>query len=185
MERPRRSQPPRAGLVLLGLCWPLWVGCVAAVEVDVQNVAITWRGVAFDAVPTVLPSGLLAASRACPLSSSNIAWAKQLDANVRAMSVRLHGADGIANLDFIQTAIATVTTAKDPARAIQIMAYQRPAGAASSAEVEARNAEPIDVSEIWSERDALVNLLVAGQLPATPWTVDLTVNVSGQIEGRL
>lgn len=184
MAPPRRNRLPHAGLVLLGVL-PLAAGCVAAVEVDVQNVAIIWRGISFDAVPMVLPGGLLAASRACPLGSSNIAWAKQLDANVRALSVRLHGADGIANLDFIQSAIATVTTAKDPAHAVQIMAYQRPSGAASSAEVEATNAEPIDVSGLWSERDALVNLLVAGQLPATPWTVDLTVNVSGQIGCRL
>jgi hypothetical protein len=161
------------------------VGCATSVEVDVQEVEVTWRGVTFSGYPVLLPNGLLETSHSCELDSTNASWAKQLDANVRTMSVGLHATQGIPSLDFIQTLVANMSSSSDPANVIPIAAYERPADAPSSPDLEAASPQPVDVTGVWSGDRTKVDLFLIGPLPTFDWAVDVTLRLSGQINGRL
>ncbi len=155
--------------------------CSLAVEADIPDVEITQRGVRFDGFPLGDRLGVLSTSRSFELSSSNTAWAKELNSEVRAMSVSVRAASGVSDLDFVKYAGVNMSDAAESAAPVQVMAYERADDAPSSSIIEVTMTEPVDVTALWTSTGARLEVQVAGELPTQSWTADITLRLSGKI----
>ncbi len=168
-------------LASLGL--PLAGGCAPSVEADVNRLEITWPALQFPAVPADL-AGPVSLDRGFDLDSSSAAWAKQLNANVQALQVRLHAADGATNLAFIQNARVTMT-GSDAKAATEVMSFARTAGTPAGADIVVENPQPIDVTQVWSSPSVRVDVAVSGTPPTHAWSMSVTIDLSGTLSYAL
>ena len=169
----------------LGWLWILGTGaCSLSVEVDVRDVEVTQRGVHFDALPASLPGIVLSTTQSFEITPATAAWAKDLNANVRAMKVRLHAAQGVSNLDFIRFALVTMSSAAGSPAGVEIMHFERSAETPSGPDLECALSQPIDVTQAWSGERVRIDVTVAGVLPAQAWAVDVSLHLCGGISYR-
>ncbi len=169
---------------LAGLAGLLQPAC-SSIEVDAHNVEVTQRGVNFGAAPAAVANVVLSLSQSFELDSASVAWAKDLNADVRVTSIRLHAASGVQNLDFIRSASLAMSDASKAQTPVTVASYQRPTGAASSPDLEVTNTEPVDVTMAWSGDRVRIDVAVSGTLPATAWSLDVTLLLTGQITYHL
>jgi hypothetical protein len=156
-------------------------GCYASVNADVPNLEVTWHDLRFPGAPDKSPCGFIALTSSYELSSSNLGWASQLNTAINVARVRMGPASGTADLTFIQFATVTMVNPVVPPLAIPLMSYDRTSGGPAEAILETNNTEPIDVSSLWTAGRVRIDVTVAGVLPAAPWSVDVTLDLSGTI----
>jgi hypothetical protein len=156
-------------------------GCTLSAEADVKDVEITWHGLGFDGAPEGTPTGMIALTRSFELDSSNVAWAKQLNANVRVTKVRVRATEGVENLDFVQFASVGMADAANAQAPVPIMYFERPATAASSPEVEVESSPAVDATMAWSSERVRIDVTLAGVLPGQAWAIDVSLWLDGEI----
>jgi hypothetical protein len=156
-------------------------GCSPSFEADLPDVEITQHGVKMAGVPETTQAGDASVTGSFTLSSSTTAWAKHMDSEVFVHQVTIAASDGLADLDFIESARVT---AADPAISegtAEIMNYDRGEDAPAGSAIEVSMPSPIDITTLWSANKAVIELQMAGQLPEQDWTVDVTLKISGKI----
>jgi hypothetical protein len=155
-------------------------GCSPSFEADLPDVEITQHGLKMAGVPGAAQVGDTSVTSSFTFSSS--AWAKHMNSAVFVHQVTITAGGSLANLDFIKS--ARVTAAAAPALSegtTAIVDYERSADAPSSAAIQVSLPVPIDLTSLWSANQLVIELQVAGQLPEQDWTVDLTLNLSGNM----
>lgn len=165
---------PLAMVALTGACAPSF-------EANLPDVEITQRGLKVPAMPATMSAGRVSTSGTFLVSSSDTAWAKRMNSNVRVHRVTLVASGGQPSLDFIECARMTVSTLGHPEGAIEIMSYERVADARSGSAIEVDIPLPNDITIPWTTDQTVIELQVAGQLPTQDWTVDVTLKLSGEI----
>lgn len=157
-------------------------GCSFSVEADLPEVEITQRGLLVPGVPQTTPPSEVSVTSSFTLSSSDAAWAKDMNSDVRVHQVMIVPAGGTPNLDFIDLARMTMSASPTSQYTTEIMNYQRGTQAPSSSVIEvSMSSAPVDITAAWSAANTIIEVQIAGQLPAQDWTVDVTLNLSGKI----
>lgn len=169
-----------AGLLPLALLALSSAACLSSVDVQAHDIEIIRPGLRFDGTPVPMPNVTLSTATTFELDSSNLSWAKRFDSKVRVKGVRVVPVDGVQDLGFIESATITLAGTSNPQAGITIGRYQRMATQPLTVQLEMNNPEPVDVSGLWSERRIQITLAITGQLPAVPWTVDVTLELDGE-----
>jgi hypothetical protein len=177
---------PRAGLapgpalllapILIGL--PVTGGGCLAVEAEVPEVELTQRGVVFTGVPAI-GGQETELSKSYAQDHSALALPPELSAEIQTLGVTLTATGGVADLSFIRQLRITMS-AGGPAEAIEIVGYERAPGAAVGSQLELTTRSPVDVLEAWQTDTATFTLEIAGTLPVSEWTADVTVRFAGR-----
>lgn len=155
--------------------------CMTSVEVKADNIEVTWRGLSFDAAQTSASEAISSTEGSFELDIASLSWAKDLDAKARVKQVRIVPAEGVQDLGFLEFATTTMAATSNPENAMAIATYQRLTAAALEPKLEITNSQPVDVAEIWAAKQVRVGVVLLGQLPTVPWSVDVTVVLDGEI----
>jgi hypothetical protein len=158
-------------------------GCSPSFEADLPDVEITQHGLKMAGVPGAALVGDASVTSSFTFSSS--AWAKHMNSEVLVHKVTITASNGLPNLDFIKDARVTAAAPAISEGATDLVNYERSQDAPSSATIEVTMPAPVDITSLWSAGQVVVELQVAGQLPEQDWTVDVTVQVSGNITYKL
>jgi hypothetical protein len=154
-------------------------GCSPSFEADLPDVEITQHGLKMAGVPGAAVLGDTSVTSSFTLSSST--WTKRMNSQVFVHHVTITARGDLANLDFIRFARVTVAAPAISDGTTAIMDYERSPDAPSSSAIEVSLPAPIDVTSLWSANQLVIELQVAGQLPEQDWSVDVTLNLSGNI----
>jgi hypothetical protein len=153
--------------------------CSPSFEADLPDVEITQRGLKMAGVPGAALVGVTSVT--CSFTFSPSAWAKRMNSEIFVHRATITASDSLANLDFIKSARVTAAVSALSEGTTPIMDYERSADAPSTSVIEVSLPAPIDVTSLWSANQVVIELQVAGQLPEQDWTVDLALNLSGNI----
>jgi hypothetical protein len=164
----------------VAICLFLLVGC-ATVEVDANNIEVKQK-LQFDATPSLLAHMALVVSSSFEFNTSDTSWAKALHAKVRATKVQMRATHGVSNLDFIQSAALAISNAADPQKSTRITTFKRTSATQSGPDLSVTNTAPVDVSQAWSADRVRFDVALAGVLPTTDWSADITVWLNGEID---
>jgi hypothetical protein len=156
-------------------------GCSFSFDADLPEVEITQRGLTVPGVPQTTAASDLSVTSSFTLSSSDTAWAKDMNSDVLVHQVKIVASGSLPNLDFIQLARMTVAAPSISGAATDIMDYERGEEAPSSSVIEVSMSAPVDITTPWSADNTIIEVQIAGQLPGQDWTVDVTLTLSGKI----
>jgi hypothetical protein len=151
--------------------------CSPSFEADLPDVEITQHGLKMAGVPGAALLGDTSVTSSFTFSSS--AWAKRMNSEIAVHKVTITANGSLANLDFIKS--ARVTAAALSEGTTPILDYERSADAPSTSAIAVSPPAPIDVTSLWSANQLVIELQAAGQLPEQDWTVDVSLNLSGNI----
>lgn len=154
-------------------------GCSPSFEADLPDVEITQHGLKMAGVPGAVVVGDTSVTSSFTFSSS--AWAKRMNSQVFVHQVTITAGNGLPNLDFIKVARATAAAPAISEVTTDLVNYERSQDTPSSLAIEVSLPAPIDITSLWSANQLVIELQVAGQLPEQDWTVDMTLNLSGNI----
>ena len=154
-------------------------GCSPSFEADLPDVEITQHGLKMTGVPGAAQVGDTSVSSSFTLSPST--WAKRMNSEIFVHRATITASDSLANLDFIKSARVTAAVSALAEGTTPIMDYERSADAPSTSVIEVSLPAPIDVTSLWAADQLVIELQAAGQLPEQDWTVDVSLNLSGNI----
>ena len=155
--------------------------CTLSIEADVPEVEVTQRGVKMQGVPKANLIGDVSVTSSFTFSSSNTAWAKRMNSEVFLHHVTVTATSGLSNLDFIKSARLTMTDPATSESTTEIAGYDRCEDAQPSSIIEVSTPEPIDITQLWSADETVIELQMAGRVPEQNWTVDVTLKLAGRI----
>ena len=154
-------------------------GCSPSFEADLPDVEITQHGLKMTGVPGAAVVGDTSVTSSFTLSPST--WAKRMNSEIFVHRATITDSDSLANLNFIKSARVTAAVSALSEGTTPIMDYERSVDAPSTSVIAVSPPAPIDVTSLWSANQVVIELQVAGQLPEQDWTVDLALNLSGNI----
>jgi hypothetical protein len=154
-------------------------GCSPSFEADLPDVEITQHGLKMAGVPGAAVVGDTSVTSSFTLSPST--WAKRMNSEIFVHRATITDSDSLANLNFIKSARVTAAVSALSEGTTPIMDYERSVDAPSTSVIAVSPPAPIDVTSLWSANQVVIELQVAGQLPEQDWTVDLALNLSGNI----
>ena len=154
-------------------------GCSPSFEADLPDVEITQHGLKMAGVPAAVVVGDTSVTSSFTLSPST--WAKRMNSEIFVHRATITDSDSLANLNFIKSARVTAAVSALSEGTTPIMDYERSVDAPSTSVIAVSPPAPIDVTSLWSANQVVIELQVAGQLPEQDWTVDLALNLSGNI----
>ncbi len=155
--------------------------CSPSFEADLTEIEVTQRGLKVAAVPATTAGCDVSVSGSFTLSSSDSAWAKRMNADVRVHHVSIATGGTLPSLDFIRFARMTMAANDLPERATEIMDFVRGENAPSSPVIEVDMPAPLDITTAWTADKTVIAFNVIGQMPTQAWTVDVTLKMSGKI----
>jgi hypothetical protein len=152
-------------------------GCALSVEADVPDVEVAQRDVVFQGVPPV--GGDAAMTKSYSQKHGKIDLPAGLDSQVRTLSVTLTAKSGVTDLSFIHALRVTMAADGGGAAPIELGSYEASPGAAVGPELRLTTLNPVNVLDAWKTESATFTIEVAGALPTTDWTADVTAHFSG------
>lgn len=155
--------------------------CTLSIEANMPEVEVTQRGVKMQGVPKASLLGDVSVTSSFTFSSSNTAWAKRMNSEVFLRQVTVTASGGLSNLDFVHSARLTMSDPAISESTTEIVSYDRGENAPSSSVIEVSMPEPIDVTDVWSAEETVIELQMAGRVPEQSWTVDVTLKLAGRI----
>jgi len=155
--------------------------CSFSVEADLPDVEITQHGLSIPGVPKGKVPGDVSVSGSFTFSSSNTAWAKNMNSAIFVRQVTVTAQSGLENLDFIKSARMTMSDPALSESTVDIASYDRCDDRPSSSVIEVSMPTPIDITTLWSADRTVIALEVTGRVPEQTWSVDLTMKLTGQI----
>lgn len=164
----------------------LTAGC-AQVEAEVPSAEVTQKNLGFQGTGMAGSgwSGEVSATQTFVLSADNLDWIKELNSKVYLTQIDLAATRGVTNLDFIHFARVTMADADGKEMPVELVNYARAPEAPSSVHLSAKTPYPIDISKLWTAKQLVVTVSVAGALPEVGWSVDVTLHLSGKISYKL
>jgi hypothetical protein len=155
----------------------------ASVEADVPEITVTQKSVGFQGIPAGWSSGETSMTQTFVLSSDDLSWAKDLNAEVYASEVEIKALGEMQDLGFIHYARITMSdgATNSTTPAVEIVNYERPESATSSPVIRAKTAYPIDVTKVWAAKKVVITMQLGGVFPDHDWSADVTLHMSGKI----
>jgi hypothetical protein len=182
MRRATTNSPLLVTLSFLAVA----VASCAQVEADVPEAKVTQKSVTFQGVlGGMWKGGETSTTQFFTLSSAELSWMKDLNSKVCVSAVDLKVVSGVKDLSFIHYGHIAIANGDVMGLPIEIADYVRPEDAEPSVELTARHVPPADISKIWTAKKVVVSVAVAGDLPQKPWSVDVTLHLSGKIAYKL
>jgi len=166
-------------------CATLFATSCAEVEADVPEAQVTQKAVTFQGTGWSNGHGEASTMQFFTLSSTNLAWMKDLNSKVYVTEIDLAAVAGVQDLNFIHYAHVSISDASAKVPPVEIATYMRPDNMAPTAVLKVKTAYPIDISKVWTAKKMLVGVAVAGDLPEKSWSVDVTLHLSGKISYKL
>ena len=147
-------------------------GCALSVEADIPDVEVTQRGLVFTGVAAV--AGEASMSKSYSQEHGKLDLPSGFDSEVKTLSVTLTATGGVADLSFIHH-LRVVMTPDGGGTPIELGTYA-PAGAASGRSISLTTLNPINILDAWNTESATFTVEIAGALPTTDWTGDVTAH---------
>lgn len=151
-----------------------------SVEAEVPDVEVTQHDIGFEGVPFGGALGDLSTGKSFtqerPLELPEV-----LDSSVQAVKVELRAKTGIKNFDFLRALRITMAPKGSTAEPIELINYERKAGAAGGPTLSIPSKNPVNILEQWKTDSAVFNVQVVGTLPEQAWTIDMSVHFSGKV----
>ena len=159
-------------------------GCMLQVEADVPEVEITQHDVVFEGVPPAAAAaastgGDVALTKSFSQQHQRLELPAGLTTEVKAMGVTLTAKSGIDNFDFLKN--MRVTMSDGVHEPVELVDYQRVDGAPSTNVLTVESANPVNTLDQWKTDTATFNLEVAGGLPSSDWSLDVSVRFAGKM----
>jgi hypothetical protein len=156
-------------------------GCMLQVEADVPEVEVTQHDVTFQGVAA--PAGVSPSDVSLTQSFSQQHQRLELPAGltteVKAMGVTLSANTGIDNFDFLKNMRVTMSDGVHPP--VELIDYQQVDGAPSTNVLTIESANPVNTLDEWKTDVATFTLEVAGALPSSDWSLDVSVRFAGKL----
>jgi hypothetical protein len=174
--------------------WMAILACMAAatascaqVEADVPEAEVTQKAVNFLGIPGGSNLGEVSTLQTFTLSSDNLSWAKDMNADVYATEVEFRANGSIQDLSFIHYARVTMSDAATDSttQAVEIINYERPANTGATPMISVKTSYPIDVTKVWAAKKIMVTMSLAGVFPEQTWSADVTLHLGGKFSYKL
>jgi hypothetical protein len=162
-------------MVALGLAGAL-TGCTLSVEADVPDVQITQSGLTFEGVAAAM--GDASMTKSYSQQHSQLDLPSQLDTQVRTLAVTLTATSGVTDLSFIKFMSVSMSADADSAPTV-IGSYEPATGAAVGNQLKLTTLNPVNILDAWKTDTATFTLQLAGTLPTSDWTGDISIDLSG------
>jgi hypothetical protein len=162
-------------IAALGLAGAL-TGCTLSVEADVPDVQITQSGLAFEGVPAVV--GDASMTKSYSQQHSKLDLPSQLDTQVRTLAVTLTATSGVTDLSFIHFMSISMSADAD-STPIVIGSYEPATGSTTGNQLKLTTLNPVNILDAWKTDTATFTLQLAGTLPTSDWTADVSIDLSG------
>jgi hypothetical protein len=167
------------------------VGATAAscaqVEAEIPEARVTQKAVSFAGVPGGQAIGEVSISHSFTVTSEDLSWAANLNAEVYAYEVEIKATSGVADLGFIHYAIVTISdgAAGSTMPPVEVVNYERPDNYTPSPVLDVKTTQAVNVTDIWAKKKVVVTMQLAGVFPEQDWTADVTLHLSGKISYKL
>lgn len=171
--KPSSILPVLYATLALGLAGAT-TGCTVSVEADVPDVQITQRGLTFEGAT----GGDASMTKTYSQQHSKLDLPSQLDTQVKTLAVTLTATGGVGDLSFIQFLSVSMSADAD-GDPVVIGSYEPATGATVGNQISLTTLNPINVLDAWKTDTATFTLQIAGALPTTEWTGDVSVDLSG------
>jgi len=161
-----------AGLVVLPAC-PL-----LEVQGEVQEVCLTYRGVTIPGIPV----GQTSVSQSFTLDQ--LQGAKDLadaDATLMFTHAEVRGTSGISNFSFVQHAELSIASGDPESTLPTLSIFDCEGCATTSTTLDVDNPTTTPVQDYIKTGSVIVTIELAGTAPATDWTADIDVCMTGNI----
>jgi hypothetical protein len=162
-------------MVALGLAGAL-TGCTLSVEADVPDVQITQSGLTFEGVAAAM--GDASMTKSYSQQHSQLDLPSQLDTQVRTLAVTLTATSGVTDLSFIKFMSVSMSADADSAPTV-IGSYEPATGAAVGNQLKLTTLNPVNILDAWKTDTATFTLQLAGTLPTSDWTGQVSIDLSG------
>lgn len=151
-------------------------GCTLSVEADVPDVQITQSGLSFAGVPVAV--GDASMTKSYSQQHSKLDLPAQLDTQVKTLAVTLTVTSGVTDVSFIHSMSISMSADanSDP---IVIGTYDPAAGSAVGDQLKLTTLNPVNILDAWKTDTATFTLQIAGTLPTSDWTADVSIDLSG------
>jgi hypothetical protein len=154
----------------------------AKVEAEIPDTKVTQKSVSFQGVPGAQAAGEVSITQSFTLTSDDLSWVKDLNADVYAYEVELKAVSGVQDLSFIHYARITMTHGDDSTvPAVEVINYQRPDNFTPSPVLDVKTTYPINVSSVWAAKKVVLTMELAGIFPEQEWAADVTLHMSGKL----
>lgn len=154
-------------------------GCMLSVEAEVPDVEVTQHDVAFPGIPNAAQLGDLSTGMSFTQERPALDLPKGIDSSVQAVSIELVAKTGITNFDFLK-ALRITMVPKGGSEPIELINYEKANGAAVGKKLTIASKNPVNILEQWKADSATFTVEVAGTLPETNWTIDMSVHFAGK-----
>lgn len=162
-------------------------GCMSA-HAELPEVAVTQHNLRFDGVPAEL-AGLDYANSASfelDLRQVQLDDLKSLSPDLQIKAITLTVTSGNQDLGFVRDAeISAQLPRQGQLVAVQLLDYHRAADANSTRSLTVPCPSPIEVPEVLFADRVPISVAVAGALPASSWTADVTLHLSARYDWDL
>lgn len=172
---------------------PSVLGGCTNVEATLPEIEVTQPNIRFEAF--AYPPGLLSEptlSVPFELSTAKLGAStkEENQKQIRELAifnVVLVPRGGVDNLAFVRRLLVTARAPGDPASSIRILDYERPEDGPLTRNLRAPPPAPVDILPLWrpkpdQERKVFVTLVVTGELPEVPWTIDAVFSLLARLE---
>jgi hypothetical protein len=159
----------------------------ARIEADVSDAQVTKKAVNFQGIPGGANLGEVSTTQSFTLTSDDLSWAKNMNAEVYAYAVEFKAVGAVQDLSFIHYARITMSdgAADSTTPAVEIINYQRPDHVVASPLLSVKTTYPIDVTKLWVSKTIVVTMQLAGVFPDETWSADVTLDLGGKISYKL
>jgi hypothetical protein len=155
-------------------------GCVS-VDAEIPDVEVTQKDLAFAGVPVGSALGDVSMTQTFSSEHDALDLPQGLNSEVKALGVTLTAKSGIKDFSFLRYLRLTMSDTADNSNALELINYERPDSAPASNVLNMTSANPVNALEKWKTKSALFTIEVAGTLPDSDWTADVTIRFAGNV----
>lgn len=153
-------------------------GCALSVEAEIPEIEVTHRGLMFEGAPIEIP-GEISMTKSFSQEHDKLDFPEGLGAEVKTLSITLKATSGVSDLSFIRY-LRISMSGHEGHSAIELGTYDADIDGSSGAEITLTTLNPVNVLDAWKTESATFTLEVAGSLPTSSWTADITVRFAGK-----
>lgn len=154
-------------------------GCMVSVEAEVPDVEVTQHDVEFPGIPGASQLGDLSTGMSFTQERPALDLPAQIDSSVQAVKIELTAKTGITNFEFLK-ALRITMVPKGGTAPIELINYEKAPGAVVGPVLTIAAKNPVNILEQWKADSATFTVDVAGTLPETKWSLDMSVHFAGK-----
>lgn len=168
----------------IALCASAAGGCMVSIEAEAPDIEVTQKDVVFPGSSGGATAGNLSMTHSFSQKHQKLDLPQGLTPEVKALEVTLTAKSGITSFDFIHYLRLSMSDDADNTNAIEAINYERDTTGTTGPVLTMPSANPVNALEQWKTDSAVFTVDVAGQLPESDWTADVTVRFAGKVSYR-